>query len=64
MLELEKRLRVILGNYKHSVISYYTALEFMTKAALESDINNNIVLLDNYISYLKERYLEVKDGKK
>jgi len=64
MLELEKRLRVILGNYKHSVISYYTALEFMVKATLESDINNNMVLLDDYISYLKEHYSEVKDGKK
>ena len=62
MLELEKRLRVILGNYKHGVISYYKALEFMCKAALETDINNNMVLLDDYISDLKKEYQSVKDS--
>ena len=60
MLELEKRLRVILGNYKHGLISYYIALEFMSKVALDSKINNNMVLLDDYISHLKEEYLNVK----
>jgi len=64
MLKLEKRLRVILGNYKHGVISYYTALEFMCKVALKSDINNNMVLLDDFILSLKKEYQSVKDGSK
>lgn len=62
MNELNKRLLELLNSYIASDISYYRALEGMITATMQNTNNydTHLIMLDDFISYLKEEYNKAK----